>query len=205
MSSFAYYERIIRHGRAPDRSSKFIEGIRAVIRTFWKLKKEGKLPPLSIDDRDEALDRVMALLSPALQKYDPAHGVPVSAYISTVMRFAWLRCAHAVAEESERYHTGSLDPDSAADDVEDDSYDMPDDASEDDEDPRTSLIDSVVYASPPIGLGDPADEAALLQHIEAIAGLARDGSAANYRAAADVDERTAMTRAKRLLRAAEDA
>jgi len=170
MSSFKYYEDVIRHNRKGDRDEKFIDGIRAVISAYWELTRAGKLPPLSVDDRDEALDRVMANLSQTLRRYDPARGATITTYVHSVMRFAWLDAAHAVAKEAARYETGVfLDNEEVEDAV-------------GSEDGSSADYEALVYASAPLGLGDPAAEAMNAEHVRMLEELA-DGklSPAHYR------------------------
>lgn len=163
MSSFKYYEGIVRHNPTGERT-EFIEGVQGILAAYWRQKRAGKLPPLSDDDRDEALDRVMLLLTPTLRKYDAERGIPLPVFVANVMRYAWLRYAFQVWQEASALQTNVFDQDMPEDDERAAMMEAGEDAPE---------ADALTYVSPPLGLGEPMHEAEILEHIEALEALQR--------------------------------
>lgn len=145
-----------------------LEVIRLALIHFASLQRSGKLPPypvgekgpgLSAADADEGFDQAVSLIWRKLGEWNPTLGT-LNTFLSKWLDGALMRAVWDAQRETEHgpaasnparssQYMRSLNaplPTEGVNDYDDDGEDAPD------------AIEDVVYADPPIGLGDPLDE-----------------------------------------------
>lgn len=151
-----------------------IEAFRLMLVGYWQMHEAGKTPHgINADDTDEAISIAAAAVPGMLAAWDPDRGA-LTTYLYKRLPWLLLRTLYKLHAQSERYATGVFNPEEIDHGLNDEGAweDQGGAKLADDSAIHSLPICDLVYAEPPLGMMDPAQDYALSERLALMQKLA---------------------------------